>query len=324
MRRTSSRTEFPAMRLTKAIRLFLRSYFEQSDRSSKTFKAYDCDLRQFAEFLERDPLLSSIAPQDCEMWVEHLKQQGYSAASRKRKVATLRCFFGECIRRNRLSWSPLQQLRFRFPTGKDIPKTLTLSDARSLLEEVRRSVGRVATEQIQRLDSDFLKIRNRAVVELLVSTGIRVGELTALLVHDVNPDNRTVLIQGKGGRERIAFLTDDACLRALQVYLAIRNQVPCDSASLFLNSQGVRLSEQGVAYILQILAKKVHLNRRLTPHMLRHTAATLLLQSGADIRIVQEFLGHASITTTQRYAHVTRAHLRATLDKLHHSRLLNA
>ncbi len=310
------------MQLDKAVRLFLHSYFEQSDRSSNTLKAYECDLRQFSQFLTNDPTLDSVRAEDCEAWIEHLKQIDYSASSRKRKVATLRCFFNECVRRNRIAISPFQQLRFRFPTGNQLPKSLSISDACAVLKQARQASDTITRDRIQRLDREFLHVRNWVVIEILIATGLRVGELTALRTGDVDLVQRTLMIRGKGGRERLAFLVDDSSFDSLKAYLEIRNRISCDNNWLLLNARGGRLSEQGVAHVLCCLAKKAGLSRKLTPHMLRHTAATLLLQNGVDIRIVQEFLGHTSISTTQRYAHVTRDHLRATLMNSHHCQLL--
>lgn len=311
------------MTLGDATVLFLDSFFGQSDRSPKTHKAYECDLRQFSEFVGNGVALASVCSEHCEHWVADLKRRGLKSSTRKRKIATLRCFFSEFVRRNRLAISPWKDLRFRFPTGSDIPKTLQLSDARAIVAEARTAVARNWSGASRSTDSHFLSLRNRAIVQLLFSTGIRVGELTALKTGDVHLGNCTVLIHGKGGRERIAFLTDDKVVEAMQTYLDARTRGISEYDAVFLNYRGGALSEQGVAHILEGLARKAQIKHHITPHMIRHTAATLLLQGGADIRIVQEFLGHSSISTTQRYAHVTRNHLRSTLERVQHTGVLD-
>lgn len=309
--------------LYDATALFLNTFFGQSDRSTKTQKAYECDLSQFSEFVGRDVALQSICSEHCEQWVADLKRRGLKSATRKRKVATLRCFFNECVRRNRITTSPWKSLRFRFPTDSDVPKTLQLSDARAIVAEARTAVGTDDSGTCRSIGSHFLSLRNRAIVQLLFSTGIRVGELTALKTGDVYLANGTVLIHGKGGRERLAFLMDDKVVEAMQAYMNARSRSLSKNDAVFLNYRGEPLSEQGVAHILKTLARKAQVKQHITPHMLRHTSATLLLQGGADIRIVQEFLGHTSISTTQRYAHVTRSHMRATLKKVQHTGVLN-
>jgi integrase/recombinase XerD len=308
--------------LRQAIRLFLQTHFRLSDRSTRTYRAYECDLRQFLGHFKTGTRLDAIRPENIEEWVGSLKTRGLAAASIKRKVATVRCFFNDCTRRRLIDQSPFQPLRFRFPTDRQLPKALTLGEARAILREVRRGGKRPGRRKVTCIDAAFLARRNRAILEVLLSTAIRVGELTALRLTDVDTDDRVLRIRGKGGRQRPAFLVDHHALAALEAYLQAREQVPSEHNHVFLNAFGGPLSTQGVAHVLRAVAGRAGLQRHVTPHMLRHTAATLLLQNGADIRIVQEFLGHASISTTQRYAHVTAAHLRQALTRVHHGQLL--
>ena len=131
------------------------------------------------------------------------------------------------------------------------------------------------------------------------------------------------LVKGKGGRQRLSFLPDDRSLKAIQLYLAKRRSMSVDNDAVFLNPRGKRISTQGLARVVTGMAKRAGIERRVTPHMLRHTVATLLLRFGTDIRVVQEVLGHASIATTQRYTHVSKEHMLSTLRARHPSHHLS-
>jgi site-specific recombinase XerD len=147
--------------------------------------------------------------------------------------------------------------------------------------------------------------------------------MVKLRVSDWRADDACFLIRGKGGKERLAFLPDDRSLRAILAYMTMRQRLSINTDSLFVNAAGKGISEQGVAMTLARIAEMAQISRKVTPHMIRHTVATLLLRYGADLRIVQEVLGHASITTTQRYVHVAKDHLIDTLRTRHPNHHLN-
>lgn len=186
-----------------------------------------------------------------------------------------------------------------------------------LLRQARTEVGSLPRRPLQEFNGKLLAIRNWAIIELLFATGIRVGEATALLLEDLTLDQRTLLIRGKGGRQRLALLIEETSFQAVSLYHQHRLALAASTRAFLLNRRHGPLSSQGVATVLRDLTRAAGIQRHITPHMLRHTAATFLLHNGADLRIVQEFLGHASITTTQRYTHVSRAHLQAALRRCH-------
>lgn len=163
----------------------------------------------------------------------------------------------------------------------------------------------------------YLALRNYAFLDLLFATGIRVGEAASLTLDSFIEDGRTLRIHGKGRRPRLAFLIDDRSIYLQEEHRRARESIATDTRALFLNAFGDPLSTQGMANVLKKLRSAAGLQRHVTPHMIRHTVATLLLRNGADIRIVQEFLGHASIATTQRYTHITKQHLLAALRTSH-------
>lgn len=160
---------------------------------------------------------------------------------------------------------------------------------------------------------------NLALIDLLFATGMRVGEVSALDVRDFLAEDSVFRVRGKGGRDRLAFVVDKETVHIQREYLRARKLIRTESPALFLNYSVSRLSTQGIADVIARLRRQAKIERHITPHMLRHTVATLLLSNGADIRVVQEFLGHTSIATTQRYTHITKEHLIKALRKHHPS-----
>ncbi|HEY6232968.1 MAG TPA: tyrosine-type recombinase/integrase [Pyrinomonadaceae bacterium] len=165
----------------------------------------------------------------------------------------------------------------------------------------------------------YRTLRNLALIDLLFATGMRVGEVSGLNLADFVVAELFFKVKGKGGRDRLAFVVDEQTVRIQKEHIVLRSQLASSSSALFLNASGERLSTQGIANIIAQFRKDAGIERHITPHMLRHTVATLLLRNGADIRVVQEFLGHASIATTQRYTHVTKDHLVQVLRERHPS-----
>jgi site-specific recombinase XerD len=170
----------------------------------------------------------------------------------------------------------------------------------------------------------YRALRNLALVDLLFATGMRVGEVSSLDLGDFAVAESVFKVRGKGGRDRLAFVVDEQTVRTQREHLEARSRLTSESPALFLNASGERLSTQGIANIIAQFRKEAGIERHITPHMLRHTVATLLLRNGVDIRIVQEFLGHASIATTQRYTHVTKDHLIRVLRERHPSLAIRA
>jgi len=305
------------VQLKKAIDLFLEGYFSTCRRSEKTIQAYTIDLEQFETFLGARSRLERIEPEDLEGWAAELKEAGYASASIRRKFATLKVFFNYWVRKRRLERSPVWQIRLDLAPERVLPPVLTADEVRRLLRQAKRELGPFPRRLSTAADATFLALRNLAIVELLFTTGIRVGEMVALRRGDFRPEERAFTIRGKGSRQRLAILPDPRSLRALTTYADHRRHLAGDHDAFFLNVFERPLSTQGAANVVHRLAAAAGIPRRVTPHMLRHTVATLLLRNGADLRVVQEFLGHAAISTTQRYTHVTKEHLASKLVDHH-------
>jgi integrase/recombinase XerD len=299
------------VQLSGAVSAFLEGYFATCRRSDKTKSAYTLDLAQFRAAVGDDTALRAITPSDIERWAESLRACKYEPSSIRRKLASVRVFFGYWTRLAVIERSPLAYLRLDIGTSRILVRALSAPDVDALLHAARVVVEKVGEGRRE------LAVRNRAVIELLFATGLRVGELVQLKRSDVALPESQVLVNGKGGRQRIAVLVDDRSIQALSEYLSLRAAYPAVDGALFLSARGKALMTQGVAAVVGLLGRRAGIRVRVTPHMLRHTVATLLLRNGADLRVVQEFLGHSSLATTQRYTHVSKEHLRTELIRAH-------
>jgi len=278
--------------------------------SPNTLVAYRNDLNQLTEYLE------TSHPEDNFGWEEvvgeimtsyllRLHDRGYSDTTRARKVASAKSLFGYLLDEGVISKDPTENLSSP-RIGRSLPEALTVEE----VEELLRSVSRGDTPDVK---------RDQGMLELLYASGLRVTELVSLDIDDVNLEQGSVRCYGKGAKERVIPIHQNA-VDVIKVYLAdgrphISNQK--SGPSLFLNRRGERLTRQGFWLILKGHAKRAGIEKKITPHTLRHSFATHLLRGGAPLRHVQELLGHASITTTQVYTHLTSEHVRSEYDKAH-------
>ncbi|MCP4550236.1 MAG: tyrosine-type recombinase/integrase [bacterium] len=192
-----------------------------------------------------------------------------------------------------------------------------MAEAKRLLLQAKRELGPNPRELSTRVDATFRALRNLAIVEVLFATGIRVGELVSLELADFRSEERAFTINGKGSRQRIALLPDKVSYHTVNTYSMHRCNVFTDHEALFLNTFSGPLSAQGVGILVGRLARDAGISHRVKPHMLQHTVASLRLRTGADIRVVQEFLGHAAISTKQRYTHITKDDLALKWNQYH-------
>jgi integrase/recombinase XerD len=317
------------MQINQATTEFVAGYFSTHNLSAKTKVAYSSDLAQFRAFIGDHRGLLSLSATDVESWAAHLRQAAYSPASMRRKIVTLRVFCSYWVRKGTLNESPFWRVKLSFGRIEQLPRALTEGEMSALLKQARSSYS---TAQLRHKPDGGIEscgkrfpfgaysaLRNLALLDLLFATGMRVGEVSALDIPDFLVEEAVFRVQGKGGRDRVACVVDEETIRIQQKYLAARRLFLTTSPALFLNMSGQRLSTQGIANVIAQFRNEAGIERHITPHMLRHTVATLLLRNGADIRVVQEFLGHTSIATTQRYTHITKEHLIGALRKHHPS-----
>lgn len=317
------------MQLSQACNKFVIGYFSTNERTKKTKAAYCSDLTQFKVFAGEDLLLKSLSGTVIERWCAHLRQHAYSPTSIRRKMVVLKVFCSYWVRKGSLRESPFWRVKLSYGRVEQLPRALSAHEIRKLLSQARKNNSSAKTlshdksathlDLLRASSSAYRSLRNLALVDLLFATGLRVGEVSSLNIQDFFMKESVYRIKGKGGRDRLAVVVDEETVRVQRKYLEARAQIETRSPALFLNSSGMRLTTQGIANVIAQLREAAGIKRHVTPHMLRHTVATLLLRNGVDIRIVQEFLGHASIATTQRYTHVTKEHLIGVLRKRHPS-----
>jgi integrase/recombinase XerD len=320
--------------LVQAIDEFFNGYFSTHERSAKTKIAYRSDLDQVAAYAGNNFALSSIDPAFVEQHAAEMRLRNYSPASMRRKMVVLKVFCSYWLRKGVINESPFWRVKLSFGRITQLPRSLSESEMRGLLAQAKQSQGAAQISRKQmvvakgkaqaRLLSRYRALRNLALVDLLFATGMRVGEVSSLNLDDFVVSESVFRVKGKGGRDRLAFLVDGQTCRIQREHVDLRSSIPSTSQALFLNATGNRLSTQGIANIISQFRKDAGIERHVTPHMLRHTVATLLLRNGVDIRVVQEFLGHASIATTQRYTHVSKDHLIQVLSERHPSLVLRS
>jgi len=279
--------------------------------SIHTLEAYSADLNQFAEFLGVEPYefkaaqLESLTPRDFRSYLGSLFDCGYSRSTVQRKLSAVRAFYSFLSRQGHISTNPLHLVHTP-KSERKLPRHLQYDRVYDLLEAPSTS--------------NPLGVRDRAILELLYASGLRVSELVTLDTEDLDWQESFVRVTGKGNKDRIVPFGQEA-YRALQVYLesgrpalaAKRTRHPVaseDAEALFLNRLGGRLSQRGIQLMVRKYAGELAQVSNVTPHTLRHSFATHMLEGGADLRTVQELLGHESLRTTQLYTHVTQARLR--------------
>lgn len=278
--------------------------------SANTIAAYKNDLQQLADFIGSRGSTDgwqSLNRSDIQDFILDLKERGYTETSVARKVAAVRSFFAFLAAEGSITANPTEGLSSP-RVGKTLPKAISPNEVDELLEQpARRSTPEAK--------------RDRAMLELLYATGMRVTELVSLDMENLNLDPRSPFVRclGKGAKERSIPIHDHA-LEALNGYLEdgrpmmVRNQ---DETALFVNRRGERLTRQGFWLILKGYAKSANLGDGVTPHTLRHSFATHMLRGGMPLRNVQEMLGHANISTTQVYTHLTSDHVREVYERAH-------
>jgi len=286
------------MEVAHAIRAFLTHCKVEKNLSSKTLKAYSTDLNQFGLFLSKKSVaeITKITKDDLKEYAGCLAD--FSPRTARRKVATLKAFFSHHEFEENISTSPFRKVKLSIKLPVALPKVISLPQVEKMLfaayeEKIEEEKASHAYKQA---------VRSIAVLELLFATGIRVAELCSLSANDVNADFSLITVMGKGSKERRIPIANQAVRAALMLYYkCFKKEI---TTFFFINRLRHRLSEQSVRYMVARYARKAEISQRVTPHVLRHTLATLLLEKDVDIRYIQHILGHSSISVTQIYTHV--------------------
>lgn len=291
------------MNVQQAIAEFLQHGQSVRNLSDRTLRAYQSDLAQFHLHMNDRPALE-ITPADLETYLDKLGDGPYRDTSIRRKVAALKVFFRFLEEAGIVSESPARKLKIKKPVENRVPTVLSQREVRALLAAPKDQVIELTATRDQSpggRNRYFCAVRDNVILELLFSTGIRIGELVALSVTDVDIEKRQIQITGRGTRGRLVTVTSDSVMDALQQYLELRGERKLDTSALFVGRSGTRLTIYSIENIFKKHVRLAEIKRHVTPHALRHTMAAMLVSSGADIREVQEILGHASILSTQVY-----------------------
>ena len=274
--------------------------------SENTIKSYESDLNKYAYYLKKyrakeDPAF--IDTKDIEAYILTLKKNGFSSRSISRKISAIKAFHKYCVMDikgfdedpSKMIKTPKKELL--------LPKTLSYQEVVTIINSIDTST--------------IIGIRNKAILELMFSTGMRISEVTELKLKQLHLQKGYVIILGKGDKERFAPLGDEA-ISALKLYLANRNELAkIPSELVFLNYQGKHLSRNYLYTFISNQAVKAGINKDISPHTIRHSFATVLLNNGASLRMVQEMLGHEDISTTQIYTHIENKELKEKYNRMH-------
>lgn len=313
--------------MDSAVKQFLIYLRSVRNASPHTIRSYENDLAQFLRFLT-PPGMAMPSPQDVthlliREFVAHLHDLKLEKSSIARKLAAIRSFFKFAAREGMVVRNPARMVATpKLP--KRVPSVLSAEDLNAFLDSVTAGPSRAAgLRRGSGTDEGRLMVkRDRAILELLYASGLRVSELTGLNLGDMDRKELMLRVRGKGNKERIVPYGGKA-QQALEAYEPLRQEIlhkaggRGDRQAVFLNHLGTRLTQRSVARIVKKYARLANVNWDLHPHSLRHAFATHLLADGADLRAIQELLGHSSLSTTQRYTHATIRQLLEVYDKAH-------
>lgn len=282
----------------------------------KTLKAYRIDLRQFSEQISITET-AEVTSVILETYVAHLHRQ-YAPKTVKRKIASLKALFHYFEYKEIINQNPFSKLQMRFREPIILPKTIPLHTIETLLNTVYK--------QYCNAPSSFKKrnsLRDIAVIELLFATGIRISELCTIQSQNIDLQNHVIIIKGKGAKERLIHICDDRVILALDKYRCEYDNEISSCGYFFVNSIGNHLSDQSVREMINKYCQIADIQQHITPHMFRHSFATLLLEEDVDIRYIQTMLGHSSINVTEIYTHVTMSKQKDILESKHPRKNMN-
>ena len=290
--------------MEKQIKLFLKFIETEKKLSSNTLQSYNRDLQQFREYLsDIEVRYTHVNEEHIKKYIEELNEMGKKASTISRNIASIRSFFQFLVRKGKISKDPTANIQSP-KIEKRVPSVLTDKEVELLLEQPK--------------DVDLKGTRDKAMLEFAYATGMRVTEIISLNVEDVNLEEEYVICKN-GARERTIPL-GKMCKKALKEYLEeARNAMikSDDEKALFVNVNGKRLTRQGFWKIIKYYKEQAHIEKDITPHVLRHSFATHLLQNGADLKAIQAMLGHSDISSTQVYMQFQDGALKDVYHKAH-------
>jgi len=302
--------------LTEAISEFLIHCQYEKNLSEKTIKAYTIDLTQFKNYLKikgYSQLILDITKQEIKEFLISISD--LKPKSVKRKIATIKAMFNYLEFEDIIKINPFRKMRIKIRVPQNLPKAMSKKE---VLDILKIAYSEFFTEKNSESYSYTEKLKNIVVVELLFATGARVSEIANLKKSQINLKTGTILIKGKGNKERIINVCNRETLSILQNYYKhFSDQIKQSDNNFLINRLGKKLSDQSIRTIVRKLASSTSIAQKVTPHMFRHTFATLLLEKDVDIKYIQSMLGHSSILTTQIYTQVNSAKQKQILRMKH-------
>lgn len=295
---------------------FVNSRRDERSLGHHTLRAYAQDLRTFARFTRAHQLTDPLSKDDILAYHRHLRDELRAKPSTiERRLVTLKSYFVWREERNSALPSPFEDVRISVRIPRRLPRHIDRDTLRAILSA---GDGAIAARSTQGADDAAPASQDGItllIIKLLIVTGLRISELTNLKVRDISPDGGQILVHGKGGRERIVFVPNRELQEEFQRHCQMRSEHGSIAAPLFLNMAERRLRAATFRKRLRALSKRLGIEPHLTPHRFRHSAATLLIEEGIDIRMVQALLGHANLKTTEIYVRVSNHALRRAMER---------
>lgn len=294
------------MELKRKVQLYLNYCEYRKELDQKTLKAYRIDLRQYFDFVScDDPDKEKI-----EEYITDLHKR-YKKKTVKRKIASLKAFYNYLEEEEFIEKNPLKKVKTKFKEDIILPRIIPREEIEQLLNYMYSCLDRKEIRNYKYI------LRDIAVIEMFFATGARVYEVSNLTTDSVNLTSGLIRIMGKGGKERYIQIADSSVLKILKNYYEENKEAIIKSGFFFINSRGRRFAEQSVRLMLKKYTKQAGIERNITPHMIRHSVATYLIENGMDVSCVREIFGHSSIRTTQIYIHLAAKILAVILQKTH-------
>jgi integrase/recombinase XerD len=309
------------MQLTNAIKDFKFHCEFEKNLSIKTLQAYHIDLKQFEQYKDYQCLaINEFDKYKLKAYIQSLYTLNFKAKTIKRKVAVLKALFTYLEFEEVILISPFRKMRVSIKEPQQLPKTLELKEIRKVLKLLYKLKSEFSNKNIY---SYKALVRDIAIIEILFSTGIRVSELCDIEKNNISLQTGIIKIKGKGDKERIIQICDNEVKQILREYVDIFNKQIEQNQYFLINRLGNKISEQSVRLMIKKYQKLSGVNKHITPHMFRHSFATLLLEEGVDVRYIQHMLGHSSISTTQIYTKVNMKQQSKILNSKHPRRGFN-
>ena len=295
-------------KLSQRTEEYLRFCTNRKNLDRKTIKSYRIDLRQYQDFVFLNHFIWSQKAA-IESYIEFMHTQ-YKPKSVKRKIASIKAFFHYLEIEEKLEINPFHKIQIQYKEPFVLPKTIPIHNIESIISYAYTIHRQAATEYSRKVT-----LRNVLIIELLFATGMRNSELCSLKVEQINFTDYIIKIHGKGSKERLIQICNEHIQRLIDKYKSIIDVM--GNEYFFTNRLHHQLSDQSVRYMISNYAQNANISQHITPHMFRHSFATLLLEEDVDIRYIQQMLGHSSITTTQIYTHTSISKQKTILATKH-------